>query len=465
MSNQRAGLLELVARGKKDAFFTTNPTVSFFQSVYRRAAPFSEEVYIQQSKNAPEWGRWVEFDFEHRGDLARKFYIRLTLPTWLPDSLAARNHTSIITDLSGVSYGYSNNIGVQMLEKIQFFQDQVLIQELYGESLDWRLRQMNSIAATYVIAQSIGTRGETVHDIQKSATPGLLRIPIPFIGWEAIGDPGFPIIAMRQQRFRIRILLRRLEDVVVASDGHASPQPWNIPLRIQLAQNSSIDTTSYRTLQSSSMAKGIGIALESSQVYVPRDVQEWFKIQKWDIPFHQTQFQEFTVEDNQWNAAATSSVTSFSLPFRLDFVGPVSRLLTGFQTQGSRLAGQRTFLLSNPIRSLRVNIANIDRIQSFSEQVFREVNAYWKNIRSAQDLANPNLLQNVFTLTFGGRESKHPAGTLNFTSSTQPELWVTLASVPIDSRTLTRRAYLICYAESWKIWQIQNGKGIVSVDE
>ncbi len=464
MSNQRAGLLELVARGKKDAFFTSNPSLSFFQSVYRRAAPFTEEVYVMQPRNNGEWGRWVEFDFEHRGDIARKFYIRLTLPTWLPDSLATINRTSIITDLSGVSYGYCNNIGFQMLEKIQFYQDQVLLQELFGEYLDWRLRQMNSLSTTFVIAQTVGTRGETPMDVQHAATPGLLRIPIPLIGWEAVGDPGFPTIAMRQQRFRIRILLRKLEDVVVASDGRAKPQPWNIPLRVQKTNGGLIDTTSYQTLSESRMAKQIGIALETTQVYVPRDVQEWLKIQKWRIPYRHAQWQEFTVEDNQWNAAATVQ-SSFSLPFRIDFVGPISRLLAGFQTQGARLAGQRTFLLTNPIRSLRLNIANLDRVQTFPEKVFREVNAYWKNIRSAQDLSDLNTFQNVFTLTFGGRENPQPAGTLNVTRSTQPELWASLASVPIDSRTLTRRAYLIVYAESWKIWEIQNGKGMNLIDE
>jgi hypothetical protein len=461
----RAGLLELVARGKKDAFFTANPSVSFFQSVYRRMAPFSEEVYVTQPRNNAEWGRWVEFDFEHRGDLARKFYVRLTLPTWLPDSLVDKNRTSVITDLNGVSYGYCNNVGFQMLEKIQFYQDQVLIQELYGEYLDWRLRQMNSLSTTLVIAQTVGTRGESALDVQRSATPGLLRIPIPLIGWESVGDPGFPTVAMRQQRFRVRILLRKLEDVVVASDGRKSPQPWDMRLRVQTSASGPIDSTSYVSLPFSSMSKRIGIALESTQVYVPRDVQEWLKIQKWVIPYRQAQFQEFTVEDNQWNAANTASVASFSLPFRLDFVGPVSRLLTGFQTQGARMAGQRTFLLSNPLRNMRLNIANLDRIQSFPESVFREVTAYWKNMRSSQDLGNPNTFQNVFTLTFGGRENPHPAGTLNFTRSVQPELWVTLAPIPIDPRTLTRRAYFLVYAESWKLWEIQNGKGMNSVDE
>lgn len=464
MSNQRAGLLELVARGKKDAFFTSNPSISFFQSVYKRSAPFTEEVHVIQPRNNAEWGRWVEFDLEHRGDLVRKFNIRLTLPTWLPESLAAINKSSIITDLSGVSFGYCNNIGFQMLEKIQLYQDQVLIQELFGEYLDWRLRQMNSLSTTYVIAQTVGTREETAIDVQHSATPGLLRIPIPFIGWESVGDPGFPTIAMRQQRFRIRILLRKLEDVVVASDGRAKPQPWNMSLRVQKQNRGPIDTTSYQTLSESFMSKRIGIALETTQVYVPRDIQEWFKIQKWIIPYRQEQWQEFTIEDNQWNAAATVQ-SSFSLPFRIDFVGPVSRLLVGFQTQGTRMAGQRTFLLANPIRSLRLNIANLDRIQSFPEKVFREVNAYWKNIRSAQELSDLNSFQNVFTLTFGSREFHYPAGTLNLTRSTQPELWASLNSVPIDGRTLTRRAYMIIYAESWRLWEIQGGKGMNKVDE
>lgn len=466
MSNQRAGLLELVARGKKDAFFMNNPTSSFFHSVYMRAAPFAEEVYVIQPRNNGEWGGWVEFDYEHRGDLVRKTYIRLELPTWLPDSLASVNNSSIITDSAGVRYGYCNNIGFQMLEKIQVFQDQVLLQELYGEYLDWRLRQMNTLAATFVIAGSVGTRGETAQDIQHAATPGLLRVPIPFLGWEAIGDQGFPMVAMKQQRFRIRILLRKLKDVVVASDGRASPQPWGQPLRVQLASGGPI-LTEYSSLPLEQLSKRIHISLETTQVYVPRDIQEWFRIQKWIIPYRNAQQIEFAIDDNKWAAAALAvqNGTQFSLPFALDFIGPVSRLLVGFQSEGARRAGQRTELLSDAARSLRLNIANIDRIPVFDSRVFREVTAYWKNVRSAQNLGDPNIFQNVFTLTFGGRDSAQPGGTLNFTRATEPQLYAVLGSIPIDPRTLTRKSYLVAYAESWKIWVVQGGKGMVLIDE
>ena len=268
MSAHRGGLLELVARGKKDVFFTANPQASFFHSVYARYAPFTEEVYVCQPKNAPEWGRWMEFDVEHRGDLMRKIYLRIRLPTWLPDSLAAVNGTSLITDAAGVSYGYCNNIGYQVIEKIQLFQDQVLVQELYGEYLDWRLRQTNTLAQTLVIATTAGTRGETVIDVGRAATPGLLRVPIPLVGWEAIGEPGFPMAAMRQQRFRLRVLLRRLEDVVVASDDRSQPQPWGKPLRVQYAKGGPVDTSQVARPREA-LNKDIEVSLETSQVYVP----------------------------------------------------------------------------------------------------------------------------------------------------------------------------------------------------
>ena len=54
-----------------------------------------------------------------------------------------------------------------MLEKIQVFQDQVLVQELYGEYLDWRFRQSNSLATTLVIAETVGSRRESALDIQQ----------------------------------------------------------------------------------------------------------------------------------------------------------------------------------------------------------------------------------------------------------------------------------------------------------
>ena len=452
----RGGILELIARGKKDAFFTSNPKTSFFHSVYRKYSATVEEIHLTAPRNPPEWGRWVEFELEHRGDLVRKFHLRITLPTWLPPYVVAANPTSFVSDASGVSYGYCNNIGYQVLEKIQVFQDQLLIQELYGEYLDWKVRQASTTAQVLVMAAAVGSRGETTMDVSRAATPGELRVPIPILGWESVGDPGFPTIAVRNQRFRIRILLRNLEDVVVASDGRLKPTPWTASLRLQRTRTGPQE--SFTPLPYPSVAKGITMYLETSQVYVPRDIQEWLRISNWKIPYRSTQYLEFHVADNQMNAA-TTAVANFTLPFPLDFTGAASRLFVALQRGAARKAGQRTALLSGAVRQLRININNIDRMQPFAAEVYREVAAYWKHIRASQDVGNPELPQEVFTFVFGGRESPQPAGTLNFTRANIPLLWLLFGPVSIDTRTQSRDLFVISYLETFEILECEEGKG------
>ena len=78
---------------------------------------------------------------------------------WERPVAVAANARGLVTDASGVTFGYTNKVGFQMLEKIQFFVDQVMIHETFGEYLDWRLPQAYGFAETQIIADQIG-----VHD-------------------------------------------------------------------------------------------------------------------------------------------------------------------------------------------------------------------------------------------------------------------------------------------------------------
>lgn len=469
MTSRSGGLLELVARGKKDVFFTSNPVISFFHSVYMRSAAFSKEIYVTKPRNIPEWGHWVDFDIDHRGDLVRQFYLRIVLPTWLPTDVIKANATGIVSDPSGVTFGYCNNIGFQMLDTIQVYQDQVLIHEVYGEYLDWRLRQSHGLATTLLVSAETGGREETPLAIARSATPGILRIPIPILGSQRIGDPGLPMVALRGQRYRIRIYLRNMEDVVVASDGRLCPSPWNMPLRIQATASGPIDS-SQTTLARTAM-KHIDMSLESTQIYVPADVQVFLKAQTLRFPFQTVQFQEFAIEDNQLTAAAPPFSINFQFPMKVDFIGSVDRLLLGCRSEASTLAGQRTYLRPAPglstrfIQSIRLNIANIDRIRLFDVSAFREVANYWKDCRMGLDLVDNTLPQEVYTISFGGFDSGEPAGTLNLTRAVLPTMYLTLAPTAYDVRNISRKASALLYAESWNIFEIQGGKGKMLFDD
>lgn len=475
MTSRSGGLLELVARGKKDVFFTANPTVAYIHSVYTRAAPFTKELYVSKPRNAPEWGHWVDFDIEHRGDIVKQFYLRIDLPTWLPPNAASENPTGLVTDAQGVTYGYCNNIGFQMLDKIQVFEDQVLIHETYGEYLDWKLRQSYTLAATYLIADQVGNRPETPVALGRSATLGPLRVPLPIFGWQTLDDPGLPTVALRGQRYRIRIWIRPLSDVLVASDGRIAPQPWNMPLRVQAVKGGAVDVSQV-TLPKSAM-NSLGMSLETTQVYLPADVNMFLKSQTLRFPFLHTQFQQYTLEDNTMTAAYFSGAGTVNYTMALDFIGSVSRLFLGFRSEANTQAGDRINLrpplpskakhayASAFITNMRLNIANIDRVKVWPAAVFREVTAYWKNKRMPLDISNPDLPQEVYTTTFGGYDAADPAGTLNFTRATSPILVVALNAIPYDVRIVSRKTFALLYAESWNVFEISGGRGHCMFDD
>jgi hypothetical protein len=469
MTSRSGGLLELVARGKKDQFFTANPSVSFFHSLYTRAAPFTKEIYVSTPRNAPEWGKWVDFDIEHRGDFVKHFYLRIQLPTWLPPEVAAINPTGIVTDASGVSFGWCNNVGFQMLDKIQIFQDQLLIHEAYGEYLEWRLRQSYGYTTTYLVGAEVGGRPETPLGIGRSATFTELRVPFPVFGWQYLNDPGLPLCGLRKQRFRIRIHLRKLEDLVVASDGRIAPQPWGgKPLLVQ-ATRDGLPLTDYVTLDKYPAMTRLTMNLEQTVLYVPKDVQQWINASTFRFPFQTVQYQQFTLEDNLMTAASQNPGAVFQYPLNIDFIGSVDRLLLGFRSAAATEAGQRTYLRASNgspfIRSVRLNIANIDRIKQWQLPVVREVTAYWKSQRMALDLSNSEIPQEIYTLTFGGFDSAAPAGTLNFTRASLPVLYVVLNAVPYDVRNISRKTYALLYAESWNVFEVCNGVGKMMFDD
>jgi len=463
MTSRQGGLLELVARGKKDVFFTNNPTVSYYNNVYRTAAPVVTEVYTYNPRNRPEWGKWVDFDLEHRGDLVNKFFLRIQLPTWLPTVAAAANLTGIVTDNSGNTFGYCNKVGYQMIHKIQVFQDTILLHEAYGEYLDWRLQNSYETGTLQLTGLNVGSREDTPLAIGRSATTPMMRVAIPVLGWQQLGDPGFPTCVLRKQRFRIRVWLRELQEIVVCSDGRLQPAPWGgVPLRVQAVKDGPIDT-SMVTLPLSAL-KYPEITLETTQRYVGNETRLFLQSQTVRFPFRHIQFQQFAMEHNYVVLASPPYSSVVNIPYRIDFIGPSDRFAVGFRTNAATKAGQRT-VLSPMVSTMRLNIANIDRIKSWDMAVFREVTAYWKQIRLPIDRNQVPL--EIYTISYGGMDGATPSGTVSFTRATDPVLHVTVQSNPvIDPRLPSDRGGMaLVYSESWNVLEARDGYGRLMFDD
>ena len=456
MSNN-AGLLELVARGKKDIFFTANPKIAFVHSVYIRASPFTKEIYVAKPRNIPEWGKWVDFDLDHRGDILQHFYLRMELPTWLPPSVQVTNKTGIVTyDASGTTFGYCNHIGFQVIDKIQLFQDQVKIQEIFGEHLLWRVQQKNTFAIVPIIGEQIGSYVESPLTIGRTASGLSLRVPIPIFH-----DAGIPMAALQNERYRLRIYLRKMEEVIVASDYRLEPNPWSQPLIVQSVKAGPLDTTQH-SLPKTAM-KTIGISLESTQIYISPPLKMVMKAQALRIPYMTTQFQQYILADNLMAAASLNPQNVYRYPFVIDFIGSVRQFILGFRSDANTIAGRRSDYASSTngefIQSLRLNIANIDRVKQWPTAVFRQVTSYWKH----NGLIPPTSY--IYSMTFGGYDGKDPMGTINFSRAVDAILYLTLAPIEYDSRNISRKTYAMLYAESWNLYEISGGKGRLMFDD
>jgi len=451
------GLLDLVSRGKKDTFFTQNPKISFFHSVYPRYPTFTQEVRMTQPRNNAEWGRWTDFEIESVGDIMRNPVLVIDLPTWLPPNEAAINRNAIITDLNGVEFGYTQDIGVLMIEKVQFFNDQLLLHEFWGQWMQWRAG-MQSNSGIY--ASLAGRHPPLPYTIAKAATPNQIRISLPLIGNQH-DDPGLPMVALSNQRFRIRVYLKRLEEVIEASDKRLRPAPWDSTFRAQTSA-----TSEPYTFQTFPRAKigGPTLTLETTQIYVPRDVQDYLRKTTLPIPFIQNQLCRFTLEEPKWFPIIKTGIVT-SLPFPLDFIGAVSRLTVGVQSDADLQSG----LLYNTepplggatayLQQLRLNLGLRDRMNGFPIAIWRDLMNYYKNSKEAR-APNGNPF-NVYTMAFGPADRTLPIGTFNMSRTMEAVLYADLAAVAADPRTDSRKAYISVYAEAWNLFEIKDGRGLV----
>jgi hypothetical protein len=340
-----------------------------------------------------------------------------------------------------------------MIDKVQVYAGQYLLQEFWGQWLGWRAA-MDKKAA--VFGSVIGNSPS----LCKRATPGQIRVYLPILGNQTEGDKGFPHLALSGQNFTIRVFLKRIEEVIEASDGRFNPSPWQKTL-FQVSKSNE-KPTEFQTLPRS-LIKGPTIILETTQVYLPRDAQELIKKTLIEVPFVQTQRIAYTIEDSKWNPFIASN-TSMQIPVTLDFVGATSRLMVAVQSDAALRSGQLYNVSPPPgdstqfLQTLRLNTGSIDRLNEFDVTLWRDISNYYKNNRAPSDQSGKPL--NVYTMTFGGEnDSNQPMGTFNLSRSKTQVLYATLAPISIEPRSNSRKAYIIIFAEAWNLYEIKDGKG------
>jgi len=459
-TSAEGSLLELVARGKKDVYFMSNEKtarVPFSYNIQTWPATINETRQTQPL-NMIDFGRTVEWEMEIFGDILKSAALVIDLPTWLPLTIAPLNQTSIVLDSNGTTYGYTQGIGAFLFEQIQFYQDQLLLQEFSGDFLYAWNHFQSSLSQEALALTEFGCHGGSPLDIQRNANPRRLTLRLPLIGCAHPDEGGLPFVSLPGQKFRIRCKLRRLEDLVESSNQDIKPTPWT-KTDLQVIDRLG-NQTAFVPFTREQIGKPL-ITLETTQLYVRQDLQTLMKGAKLQIPFLRPFENKLSLDPSDYVAVGnggTSYVTK-----RIDGRHPAESVMIFFQSEYN-VERNQLWNLKNPkgtgiyYNQLQLLIAAKEREKSWDTQLWERISPWTKCEK------NPGIEVSWISFAVGPQygnkapEMRRPTGTVNFTSADKPTLWLDIQdTLPTSQgqKRVTMRSVTI----GWGIYSIESERG------
>jgi hypothetical protein len=462
-------LFELVARGNKDKYFLSDELTkaeSPFNNIYDSSEPHLGEVRTTVPNNEVNFGKMVEFTLETFGDVLTDMSVLVRMPTWLPSLPVtvggttyppsdANSQYHIVSTPSGTSYGWVRGIAYLLFEKIQIFQDNVLLQEVSGDSL-LALDQTSSTNVQYYLRAAIsGMHNGSAREVAFNATPGILRLRIPFPGLAGKYDGGLPLCALREQTFRVRFWLREAEKLWESSPQRTveTVAPWNTTFTVP-------GIVSGVSLQGGRSALGSPeLLLETRQIYLTDDQISELRSTHLKIPFVQFYDETFTIGEKDYEGFDRGGVALVQR--RMEGRHPMERLLLNFRNAEWLETGQ---LWRNGgaefYNSVGFLVAGKDREYAWPSAVLHTVNGLVKDERY---MASRDTSELRWSIPEGLGPNRMPTGTVNFSTASRPTLTIDLKNVtPYCGQRLT---YLQVCGESWALYEVRDGRGrLVFID-
>jgi len=462
MATTRAGLrtegalYEAISRGNKDTYFfgdDMEKTINPFENRYDRIPPNLQEMRRIPPLNGAEFGRSCEFEFEMAGDIFLHPTILVDLPSWIPPQEVANNQVNPVVDaVTGESYGYTNGIGYFMFNKIQIFQDKLLLQELTGDALFALRAARGTLNSAYLENLLTGWHDGTPSSIGAAATPPRIRLELPFIG----ARNGFPSIAMRKQPFKLRLEIRPLEDLVETSaTATTAPKPWTRTFRA--------GTRTFSALTRNAIASPT-VQLETRHTYLDGETQLALRSGPLELPFSRPYENTFTFGPAEY-APLVRGVPSL-VTRRIDGQHPASRVVWFLRTQNDLRTGRRWAFAADISGGEYYNnqsliIASRDRETLFTPFIWNVLTHHAKEDR------DPGAGIGEMNWDLGdirGRRApwdRQPEGTVNFTTADRPTLYTSLTAVANDTLLGAPSTEMTAIIDAWALYNIEKDRGVL----
>jgi len=213
-------LLQLVARGRQDAYLTSNPQFTFFKQVYRRHTPFAIESIPIELDGTLNLGQRISCLIPRKAELLSSIFLEIDLPP--------------IPKVGDTDYFWVNDVGHALIYDVSIEIGEKEIDKQTGEWMQIWGELTTPPGLRYGYNEMIGHFNAYPPSVPEAGLGLKLQIPLRFWFCHNIGL-AIPLIALQAHPIRLIFHLRPFNNLWWSANGLPSTPPNPVqPTRLQL---------------------------------------------------------------------------------------------------------------------------------------------------------------------------------------------------------------------------------------
>lgn len=383
-----AGVIQLLASGPQDRFFTIDPDYTYFLQSFKKHSNFSRDYVNIDPENVADFGGKVRFKIpQNTGDLLQTLSVKMKLP-----ALPLTNNATFIESIGHALIEYVDLIiGGKIIQRIPSDYLQIYSEHFVTQTKQRALKQLIGKYPERTIDRRVSDF-EILASIGRADTEDDFFVDIPFYFYNN-PELAIPLCAIKKQEVEVEIKIRNYDHLLIKN------------------------TTGERL---TSLEEGI-IHLKEFTLCAEvafLDTCERIKLENKKTDYVITQIQQ-----NIFNIG--QGVTEGS--FKLDFVNPVKELYFVIQRQGDIGTGEGQFITPFDYDNTLADTGgkyilyeNLDYLtldldgQPIITQETGNV-IFLKAVQSAIHHSKTQLLRRFYSYSFALEPEKwYPTGQINF---------------------------------------------------
>lgn len=298
-------LIDLVSRDIQDnTIFPLDAVVTrFTRDETLRTVPMSSVMREFTFRGPATFGQTFTFELGDKtsGDLISGIYIQLQLSDWFTNDIRENLRRNIFSPMRPQElWTYCNSLGTAILEEATLEVDDQVLERVTGDSIHVNSILFPDLNSYYGIADTLGLK--SIDDLKAAngkraflTEDGWITVPLMFSMLREKITATFPLIACREGTMRIRLTLKRFDQVVRILSGNRA-DCLDSPLKKEFKMiDNRLTINKVRSVYSSEgepMLKNIQLLTQG--VFVDGPYREMLLRQPFERPFREIQQFDFT---------------------------------------------------------------------------------------------------------------------------------------------------------------------------